>query len=87
MAAGAHRDRDRVAVTPEEIQARAADDAQDAEIIRIAAFAGLRRGELIALHWGDVDLVKRKLIVRRSVSASDVWLFERISRGSTVRGC
>jgi integrase len=84
MAAGAHRDRERVAVTPAEIQARAADDAQDAEIILIAAFAGLRRGELIALHWGDVDLVKRKLIVRRSVSAERELISTKTRRSREV---
>jgi hypothetical protein len=38
IAAGAHRDHVRVAVTSDEIAARAADDAQDAELIRIAAY-------------------------------------------------
>jgi hypothetical protein len=54
MAAGAHRDRARVAVASDEVVARAADDPQDAEIVRIAAFAGLRRGGLVAtaLPWG-----------------------------------
>jgi integrase len=68
MAAGAHRDRVRGAVTPEEVVARAADDSQDAEIIRIAAFAGLRRGELVARKWRDVDLPAHKLTVRRTLS-------------------
>jgi integrase len=68
IAAGAHRDHVRVAVTSDEIAARAADDAQDAELIRIAAYVGLRRGELIALKWRDVDLAARKLTVRRTVS-------------------
>jgi integrase len=70
IAGGAHRDHERVAVSVDERAARAADDAQDAEIVRIAAFAGLRRGELIALKWRDVDLAARKLIVRRTVSGT-----------------
>ena len=37
MAAGAHRDHVRVAVSPDEMVARGADDAQDAEIVRVAA--------------------------------------------------
>src|SRR5437588_7164495 len=28
-----------------------ADDAQDAELVRLAAYAGLRLGELLALRW------------------------------------
>lgn len=68
MAAGAHRDRVRVALAPDEVAARAEDDSQDAQIVRIAAFAGLRRGELVVLRWRDVDLAARKLTVRRTVS-------------------
>ena len=70
IASGAHRDQHRVAISPEEIAARAADDAQDGELIRVAAFAGLRRGELIALKWRDVNPVARKLTVRRTVSGT-----------------
>lgn len=35
---------------------------------RLAAFTGLRRGELLALQWRDLDLDKSTLAVRRSVS-------------------
>jgi integrase len=37
----------------------------------IALDTGLRRGELIGLQWGDVDLLERILYVRRSISAYD----------------
>jgi integrase len=36
--------------------------------IRTAAFTGLRRGELFALRWSDVDGPRRRLWVRRSVT-------------------
>jgi integrase len=69
LADGAHRDPTRPALTPSEIDARAREDAQDAELIRVAAYAGLRRGELVALRWRDVDFAGRKIVVRRSLSA------------------
>jgi integrase len=71
LAAGAHRDPSRLPVEPEELRARAGEDAQDGEIIRVAAYAGLRRGELVALRWRDVDLATRKITVRRSVSGGE----------------
>ena len=65
---GAHRDRSRPALSPTEITARAREDTLDAELIRVAACAGLRRGELVALRWRDVDFAGRKIIVRRALS-------------------
>jgi len=37
----------------------------------VALDTGLRRGELIGLCWGDVDLLQRILYVRRSIGAYD----------------
>jgi integrase len=37
----------------------------------IALDTGLRRGELIGLRWGDIDLLERIIYVRRSISAYD----------------
>ena len=68
IVAGAHRDPSRPALSSDEIVARAREDAQDAELIRVAAYAGLRRGELVVLRWRDVDFAGRKLIVRRALS-------------------
>jgi integrase len=69
LAAGAHRDPLRPALNPSEIEARAREDLQDADLVRVAAYAGLRRGELVALRWRDVDFDGRKIIVRRALSA------------------
>jgi integrase len=45
-------------------------DQQDAELVRVAAYAGLRLGELLALHWQDVDFAGSALTVSRALSAS-----------------
>lgn len=71
LARGAHRDPMRPALSSEEQAARADEDRQDAEIIRLAAFTGLRRGELVTLRWRDVDFHRRTVTVQRSLSGSE----------------
>jgi integrase len=55
-------------LSPVEVEAvaRATGTPQDAAIITVAAFTGLRLGELRALRWQDVDFAKQTVIVRGS---------------------
>jgi integrase len=55
-------------LSPEEVLAvsRAADDQQDGALFTVAAFTGLRMGELRALRWSDVDFANRNLFVRHN---------------------
>lgn len=67
LAAGSHRlVRD---VDPDELIARATEDAQDADMVRVLFYVGLRLGEARALRWADVDLDGRMIHVGRAISA------------------
>jgi integrase len=68
-AAGRHRGAQPADLDAGEIEWRAREDAQDGELFRIAAFTGLRLGEVLAVRWEDVDLDMRRLVVQRAVSA------------------
>lgn len=65
---GAHRDPSRPAVSAREAADRALADQQDAALFVVAAFTGLRLGELLALRWRNVDFVDAKLLVEASWS-------------------
>lgn len=56
-------------------------DAQLGELVRVAAYTGLRRGQLVALRWGDVRWGERVLVVERAVSDG----VERSTKGRRVR--
>jgi integrase len=45
---------------------------QDAALFTIAAFTGLRLGELVALRWGDVDFGAARLTIARTMSAGEL---------------
>ena len=66
---GKHRGEQPANIEPDEIAWRAREDAQDAELFRLAAYTGLRLGELLALRWEDIDLDTRRMVVHRAVSA------------------
>jgi integrase len=58
-------------LTPAEVEAlgRAAASDQDAAIYTVAAFTGLRLGELRALRWADVDFSKRLIHARHNYTS------------------
>jgi integrase len=58
----------------EEVMAlvRAADSEQDAAVYLTAAFTGLRRGELVALRWRDVDFPRRHIRVTASYTEREL---------------
>jgi integrase len=57
------------------------ENEQLAETLRLAAYTGLRRGELVALRWSDVHWGQRVLVVQRSRSGS----VETTTKGRRVR--
>jgi integrase len=69
-AAGAHRKPTLHDLDADEVEWRAWEDRQDAELYRVAAYTGMRLGELLALRWEDADLEGRRVIVHRAVSAT-----------------
>jgi integrase len=42
-------------------------------IVAIAAFAGLRRNEILALRWPDLDVAKKTLRIERAVEKTDKY--------------
>jgi integrase len=62
IAAGRHRTRERDALDKR-------IDAQDAEMLRVLFYTGIRLGEALVLRWDDVDLEARTLFVHRGLSA------------------
>src|SRR5207237_2902463 len=60
--------------SPEEVMAlvRAADSEQDAAIYLTAAFTALRRGELVALRWREVDFPSSVIRVRASYAGGQL---------------
>jgi integrase len=62
-----------MALSDEELAARAAEDRQDADLFRVKFYSGMRLGEVIALRWRNVhfmpDLSGAVINVERAVSA------------------
>jgi integrase len=53
----------------ERTDAERASDRQDAEAVRVAAYTGIRKSELVALRWRDINFADAMLTVSHSISA------------------
>jgi integrase len=51
----------------------------------VAAWTGMRRGELVALRWGDVDLDARTITVCRSVGKGDDGIHDKEPKSDAGR--
>lgn len=67
--------------TPAIEDALGAEDRQLGELLRIAAYTGLRRGELVVLRWRDLRWSERVLVVERALSDT----VERTTKGRRIR--
>ncbi len=72
VAEGRHRDPRRPAVTEDERRERRLADEQDGALYTVAAFTGLRLGELRALRWRQVSFERGTLTVAAAMSAGQV---------------
>ena len=69
---GRHRDPGRPAVSEDERCERRLADEQDAALYTVAAFTGLRLGELRALRWQHVSFERGTVTVAAAMSAGQV---------------
>lgn len=71
--------------SPEQVEAlcRAAASTADALAFRLAAYAGLRRGEVVSLRWRAIDFTRSSLHITESVSAGQDST-TKSGRGRTV---
>jgi integrase len=70
-ASGGHRDPRRPAISKAERALRTGEDRQDAAIYLTAALSGLRRSELLALLWDDVDFEQSSIRVFEGFSDNE----------------
>ncbi|MGI8630795.1 MAG: tyrosine-type recombinase/integrase [Solirubrobacteraceae bacterium] len=73
--------RDRVASPDEASRLIAALPVQDRALWATAMYAGLRRGELMALRWLDVDLATGLIHVERSWDAKEGFIEPKTAKG------
>jgi hypothetical protein len=65
LEAGLHRDPTRPAMSDAERKARRAEECPEAELVRVAAYAGLRQGEMLVLPGRSACIGSRRARGRR----------------------
>jgi integrase len=82
LAAGRHRDEvSHGRITEEdELFWRGYEDRQGGELVRVAAYTGLRRGEILALRWRDLDFAGSKVVASTAGCERDVGLMSNRTR-------
>jgi integrase len=54
-------------------------------LFELTAYTGLRRGEITGLHWADVDLVDRQIVVRHNRVSVDGRIQETTTKTRSGR--
>ena len=67
------------------LEAAAEDDQDFALFLRVLAATGCRRGEGVALRWGDLDSAKGELLIRRSIAHVGGRLVEKGTKTHQAR--
>ncbi len=81
---GGHRGSPRKGAGEDTVAEWARINAQDAALFVVAAYTGLRRGELLALRWQDVNFAEARLTVERAVSGGTIAATTKSGRFRTV---
>ena len=68
---GKHRPRPAHDFSPATVAEWKRVNEQDAALFVVAAFTGLRLGELLALRWSDIDFAGGRITVARAMSAGE----------------
>ena len=72
--------------SPQEVQHLiAASEEPWATLLRMAVGTGMRRGELVALRWADVDLAEGTICVRAGLIVTDDGVVEKATKTDRVR--
>ena len=73
--------------TPEQLRTfldRTADHST-ASLFRLAALAGMRRGELVGVEWADLDLDAGRLVVRHTITVKGQLIYGTSMTGRSRR--
>ena len=78
---------DRPVLSPAQVErlARVMPTELDRVVLRLMAYGGLRAGEVLGLHWEDVDLERKVLTVRRSLSDASGKLIVELPKNGIIR--